>query len=106
LKPLLTPHQVWLLKKVGTLFPKADKNYKKKEFLGFYRDNMVVTRQYVSGGMSGAPCPDRSIMNNLHKEKPEVQAKILEKAKRVAVPYNKGGYQYIDETDPKTFGRK
>lgn len=38
------------------------------------------------------------IMTNLHKETPEVQALILEKAKRTAPAYSKGAYQYITST--------
>jgi len=48
-----------------------------------------------------------SIMDpfNLQKEAPEVQEAIIAKSKRVAIAYNKGGYQYIsDETDPTTLG--
>jgi hypothetical protein len=37
----------------------------------------------------------RGILANLHKEKPEVQREILDKAKRTAPAYSKGGYQYI-----------
>lgn len=49
----------------------------------------------------------RGVMINLHKEKPEVQAAILEKASRVAPLYNKGGLQLItDGDDLKTLGRK
>lgn len=49
----------------------------------------------------------RGVMVNLHKEKPEVQAAILEKASRVAPLYNKGGLQLItDGDDLKTLGRK
>lgn len=35
------------------------------------------------------------VMENLHKEKPEVQKEILAKAKRMAPAYSKGAYQYI-----------
>lgn len=49
----------------------------------------------------------RGVMVNLHKEKPEVQAAILEKASRVAPLYNKGGLQLItDGDDLKSLGRK
>lgn len=49
----------------------------------------------------------KSIMDpfNLQKESEEVQEAIIAKSKRVAIAYNKGGYQYIsDETDPTTLG--
>lgn len=47
------------------------------------------------------------VMDNLHKEKPQVQAKIKEWATRVAPLYNKGGLQVItDGTDITTIGSK
>lgn len=49
----------------------------------------------------------KSIMDpfNLKKESEDVQEAIIAKSKRVAIAYNKGGYQYIsDETDPTTLG--
>lgn len=49
----------------------------------------------------------RGILANLHKEKPEVQQAILEKAKRTAPAYSKGAYQYITpEQDLTDIGRK
>lgn len=49
----------------------------------------------------------RGMMANLHKETPEVQKQILEKAQRCAPLYSKGGYQYItDDADKTTLGRK
>lgn len=47
------------------------------------------------------------VMENLHKEKPEVQKEILAKASRCMPLYNKGGYQYATEgTDMTTVGSK
>jgi hypothetical protein len=49
----------------------------------------------------------KSIMDpfNLKKESAEVQEAIIAKSKRVAIAYNKGGYQYLtDDTDPTTLG--
>jgi hypothetical protein len=49
----------------------------------------------------------RGIMANLHKESPEVQQAILEKASRCVPLYNKGGYQYATpETDMTMVGSK
>mgnify|MGYP003328122632 CR=1 FL=1 len=49
----------------------------------------------------------RGIMANLHKEKPEVQKAIMEKASRCAPQYNKGGYAYTTPgTDITTIGSK
>jgi hypothetical protein len=48
-----------------------------------------------------------SIMDpfNLRKESADVQEAIIAKSKRIAIAYNKGGYQYMtDETDPTTLG--
>lgn len=47
------------------------------------------------------------VMENLHKEKPNVQKAILDKASRCMPLYNKGGYQFAtDGTDMKTVGSK
>lgn len=47
------------------------------------------------------------VMENLHKEKPETQKAILDKASRCMPLYNKGGYQFAtDGTDMKTVGSK
>ena len=50
-----------------------------------------------------------SIMDprSLAMESKIVRDEIIAKSKRVAIAYNKGGYQYItDDTDAKTIGRK
>jgi hypothetical protein len=58
----------------------------------------------------GAFVPARSSMTDpmaLVNEPEHVKAEILAKAKRIAIPYNKGAYQYIcGETESKTIGRK
>ena len=47
------------------------------------------------------------VMANLHKETPEVQAAIMEKASRCMPLYNKGGYQYATpDTDMTMVGSK
>lgn len=47
------------------------------------------------------------VMANLHKESPEVQQAILDKASRCLPLYNKGGYQYATpETDMTMVGSK
>ena len=49
----------------------------------------------------------RGIMANLHKESPEVQQAILDKASRCVPLYNKGGYQYATpDTDMTMVGSK
>jgi len=47
------------------------------------------------------------VMANLHRESPEIQAAIIDKANRVDVGYNKGGLIYVTPgTDPTTLGSK
>lgn len=47
------------------------------------------------------------VMANLHKEKPEVQKEIMDKASRCAPQYNKGGYAYTTpDTDITTIGSR
>lgn len=49
----------------------------------------------------------QGVMANLHKEKPEVQKEILDKASRVMPLFNKGGLQYLTPgEDIKTVGSK
>ena len=94
---LFTKHQLWLLKKGLPHTP--DKSVLKKQWQKDYEETMIVKRNYKSGGMSGAPCLDKSIMTNLHKESPETQAAILEKASRVMPLFNKGGLQLASKKE-------
>jgi hypothetical protein len=49
----------------------------------------------------------KGIMANLHKESPEVQQAIMDKASRCLPLYNKGGYQYATpDTDMTMTGSK
>lgn len=49
----------------------------------------------------------QGVMANLHKERPEVQREILDKASRCVPQYNKGGYAYTTPgTDITTIGSK
>ena len=49
----------------------------------------------------------KGIMANLHKETPEVQQAIMDKASRCLPLYNKGGYQYATpDTDMTMVGSK
>lgn len=64
------------------------------------RDVAPLSNSVGNGFKSG-------IMANLHKEKPETQKAILDKASRCMPLYNKGGYQFAtDGTDMKTVGSK
>lgn len=106
----LSQHDIWLLKK--GLHPEqiklkktVDKNWKTE-----YTNSMMVdrsTRNYDQKQFTAGDCSKRDIMTNLHKEKPEVREEILQKAKRTAPLYSKGGYQYItDGTSLKEIGKK
>lgn len=56
-----------------------------------------------------AVCARTSIMDpiNLNREPEHVREAILNKSKRIAQMYNKGGYQYItDDVDVKTIGTR
>lgn len=65
------------------------------------QENAPLSNKIEANGLA------RGVMHNLHKERPEVQAAILEKASRVAPLYSKGPYQYItDSTDLTTVGKK
>jgi hypothetical protein len=49
----------------------------------------------------------RGVMANLHKESPEIQRAILDKASRATPLFNKGGYQFLtDGMDPTMVGSK
>jgi hypothetical protein len=72
----------------------------------YRRDTGASRIPSVDSGTTGALAV-KSIMDpfNLQKQPPEVREEIIAKSKRVAIAYNKGGYQYItDDTDPKTLG--
>lgn len=99
-------HNEWLAKQ--GLLPSQIKN--KKANVGNV-DNIVRSRvdssnlpklsnQLGNGFKTG-------IMANLHKEKPEVQREILDKASRCMPLFNKGGIQYATPaTDMSTVGSK
>ena len=87
-------HNEWLVKQGLT----SNQIKMKKAFLGNVRHNnepdFRITNPYeLSNGVGNGF--KKGIMENLHKESLEVQREILEKAKRTAPAYSKGGYQYI-----------
>lgn len=102
-----TEHDKWL-SSMG-LTPKQIKAKKTKNtsWKSEYSDSLKVDRstaKYDSKGLEGivSPCPNRSLMANLHKESEETKAAILEKASRVMPLYNKGGLQVLtDSSDLK-----
>lgn len=102
-----TEHDKWL-SSMG-LTPKQIKAKKTKNtsWKSEYSDSLKVDRstaKYDSKGLEGivSPCPNRSLMANLHKESEETKAAILEKASRVMPLFNKGGLQVLtDSSDLK-----
>jgi hypothetical protein len=97
-------HEAWLRKK--GLHPDQRANKKKAEinripdYKADIRNNVPLSNAVGNGFKTG-------VMENLHKEKPDVQKEILAKASRCMPLYNKGGYQYATEgTDMKTVGSK
>ena len=105
---LLSNYEKWLLR--NGVHPTQIKNKKtpNKNWKKEYRETLKVEGpDYPSSGLSGIVCTNKSIMANLHKESPEVQKAIREKATRIAPAYNKGGLQYItDQADIESLGKK
>lgn len=94
-------HEAWL--KRNGVHPDQLKNKPKtKNALPSYKTEKVqLSNTIMDGGR------DKSIMANLYKESASVQRKILDKAKRTEIAYNKGGLVYVtDEMDIKTMGSR
>ena len=87
-------HNAWLAKQ--GLTPNQLKL--KKEFVGNVRINtkpdLTTSNPYQLSNSVGNGFK-KGIMENLHKEAPEVQKEIMAKAARTAPAYSKGAYQYI-----------
>ena len=87
-------HNAWLAKQ--GLTPNQLKL--KKEFVGNVRINtkpdLTTSNPYQLSNSVGNGFK-KGIMENLHKESPEVQKEIMAKAARTAPAYSKGAYQYI-----------
>lgn len=94
-------HEAWL-KKNGVHPDQLKHKPKIKVALPSYKTEKVqLSNTIVDGGRN------KSIMANLYKESEAVQRKILEKAKRTEMAYNKGGLVYVtDEMDIKTMGSR
>ena len=94
-------HEAWL-KRNGVHPEQLKHKPKAKTALPSYKTEKVqLSNTIVDGGR------DKSIMSNLYKESVAVQRKILEKAKRTEIAYNKGGLVYVtDEMDIKTMGSR
>jgi hypothetical protein len=99
-------HNAWLAKQ--GLTPNQVKL--KKEFVGNVRVNiksdLTTSNPYQLSNSVGNGFK-KGIMENLHKEAPEVQKEIMAKANRTAPAYSKGAYQYITPgADLSDIGRK
>ena len=101
-------HEAWLRKQglhpdqLATRKAFKGTNKPQKNMPDYKVENTIpLSNTIVDGGRA------RGIMANLHKEKPEVQQAILDKASRVMPLFNKGGLQYATpETDMTTVGSK
>jgi hypothetical protein len=87
-------HNAWLAKQ--GLTPNQLKL--KKEFVGNVRINtrpdLTTSNPYQLSNSVGNGYK-KGIMENLHKESPEVQKEIMLKASRCMPLFNKGGLQYL-----------
>jgi hypothetical protein len=99
-------HNSWLAKQGLT----ANQIQLKKAFAGNVRINnkpdLTTSNPYQLSNSVGNGYK-KGIMENLHKEAPEVQKEIMAKAARTAPAYSKGAYQYITPgADLSDVGRK
>jgi hypothetical protein len=94
-------HEAWL-RRNGVHMDQLKGKPKVRSSIPSYKTPEVqLSNTIVDGGR------DKSIMANLYKESEAVQRKILEKAKRTEMAYNKGGLVYVtDDMDIKTMGSR
>ena len=93
-------HNAWLAKQ--GLAP--DQRKLKKAFTGDVRisiPDLTTTNPYELSNVVGNGFR-RGIMENIHKESPEVQKEILLKASRCMPLFNKGGLQYATPGEDMT----
>jgi len=99
----LAEHNEWLKKRgvhPSQLTPSKGSVNNIPDYREGQRNTVPLSNAVGNGFKSG-------VMENLHKEKPEVQKEILAKASRCMPLYNKGGIQYATpETDMTTVGTK
>jgi hypothetical protein len=97
-------HDAWLRKRGVHPDQLKTKQIKSVATIPNYREGIRSTAPLSNSVGNGFK---NGVMENLHKEAPEVQKAILDKASRCMPLYNKGGYQYMtDGTDPTTVGSK
>lgn len=93
-------HEAWLRK--NGVHPDQLKPQKRGKLKSSYKTTASVTSDSIvdGGRVTG-------VMANLHNEPEHIQKKILEKAKRIEIAYNKGGLVYVtDGMDIKTMGSR
>ena len=93
-------HEAWLRK--NGVHPDQLKPQKRGKLKSTYKPEVSMTSDTIvdGGRVTG-------VMANLHNEPEHIQKKILEKAKRVEIAYNKGGLVYVtDGMDIKTMGSR
>jgi hypothetical protein len=99
-------HNEWLVKQGLT----TNQIKLKKAFIGNVRNTIQfddVPRSSPKLSNSVGNGFKKGIMENLHKESPEVQKEIMAKAARTAPAYSKGAYQYITPgADLSDIGKK
>ncbi len=94
-------HEAWLKKNSVHPDQLKHKPKAKNTFPSYKTEKVHLSNTIVDGGRN------KSIMANLYKESDAVQRKILEKAKRIDMAYNKGGLVYVtDGMDIKTMGAR
>jgi hypothetical protein len=94
-------HEQWLRKQ--GLHP--EQHTLQRAFKGRYQNDIpdyTITRHTaeLSNGIGNGY--KKGMMANLHKESPEVQQAIMEKAARTTMAYNKGPIQYFSPESDKT----
>ena len=94
-------HEQWLRKQ--GLHP--EQRNLQRAFKGRYQNDIpdyTVTRHTaeLSNGIGNGF--KKGMMANLHKESPEVQRAVMEKAARTTMAYNKGPIQYFSPESDKT----
>jgi len=94
-------HEQWLRKQ--GLHP--EQRNLQRAFKGRYQNDIpdyTVTRHTaeLSNGIGNGY--KKGMMANLHKETPEVQRAVMEKAARTTMAYNKGPIQYFSPESDKT----
>ena len=94
-------HEAWLKKNGVHPDQLKHKPKTRNTFPSYKTEKAHLSNTIVDGGHN------KSIMANLYKESEVVQRKILEKAKRIDMAYNKGGLVYVtDGMDIKTMGAR